>query len=138
MLPFQLDKLLEWVTIPACVIAAYIILGILLIGREIENPFGNDVNDLPLDAYCLQIASDIDVICSRKKPSISDLVKSDDNKVLFPLSTLGYPAWAVRSERVIREELSYKTIAAFNAQQRLAPKSRKTTPKTVASGDNPV
>jgi ion channel-forming bestrophin family protein len=117
MLPFQLDGPLKWVMIPACVIAAAIILGILLIGREIENPFGDDVNDLPLDAYCLQIASDIDVICSRKKPKISDLVASPENKVFFPLSSLGYPAWAERSERVIRDELRFKTVAAFNSQQ---------------------
>ena len=118
MLPFQLDGPLKWVMIPACVIAASIILGILLIGREIENPFGNDVNDLPLDAYCQQIASDIDIICSRKKSNISELVSSSENKVLFPLSSLGYPAWAGKSERVIRDELKYKTTVAFIDQQR--------------------
>lgn len=31
--------------------AAYIILGIALIGRGIENPFGNDVNDVPLGSF---------------------------------------------------------------------------------------
>jgi putative membrane protein len=46
MLPFQLDSTLKWIMIPATIISAYIILGILFIGREIEDPFGNDVNDL--------------------------------------------------------------------------------------------
>jgi predicted membrane chloride channel (bestrophin family) len=32
ILPFQLYKSLEWITIPASVFAAYIILGIALIG----------------------------------------------------------------------------------------------------------
>lgn len=55
LLPFQLYKPLGWVTIPGTLFAAYIILGIALIGREIENPFGNDVNDLPLDSFCQDI-----------------------------------------------------------------------------------
>lgn len=118
MLPFQLDQTLKWIMIPATVIAAYIILGILMIGREIENPFGDDVNDLPLDAYCQQIAQDLDIICSRKKAKISDLVSNENNKLLFPLSNLGYSAWASRSERVIREELKFKTTASFNARRR--------------------
>jgi putative membrane protein len=126
MLPFQLDQTLKWIMIPATVIAAYIILGILMIGREIENPFGDDVNDLPLDAYCQQIAQDLDIICSRKKAKIADLVSSENNKLLFPLSNLGYGAWATRSERVIREELKYKTTASFNARRRAGSKAEET------------
>ncbi|KAF2672760.1 UPF0187-domain-containing protein [Microthyrium microscopicum] len=116
VLPFQLELTLKWVMIPASVIAAYIILGILLIGREIENPFGHDVNDLPLDAFCLQIASDVDIIASRKKPSIKDLVTDVNNKLLFPLSNVGYGAWAQRSERVIREELRFKAEMTMHAK----------------------
>lgn len=114
MLPFQLDSSLQWVMIPASVIAAYIILGILMIGREIENPFGDDVNDLPLDSFCMQIAADLDVIASRKKPSIQDLVTNQNNKVMFPLSNAGYPVWRQRSERVIREELRYRAEMSMN------------------------
>jgi ion channel-forming bestrophin family protein len=124
MLPFQLYSTLKWVTIPASIIASYIILGILLIGREIENPFGHDVNDLPLDGFCQAIAADLDIISSRKKPAISDFMTSDDNKVMFPLSSSGYPVWAMRSETVIRDELKYKTEVAYsvrkNAEQVLA------------------
>ena len=52
MLPFQLWKTLGWTTIPGTIVGAYIILGIAAIGREIENPFGHDVNDLPLEKFC--------------------------------------------------------------------------------------
>ena len=52
MLPFQLYSKLSWVAIPGTVVAAYIILGLAAIGREIEDPFGSDVNDLDLDKYC--------------------------------------------------------------------------------------
>lgn len=43
LLPFQLLPLLSWVAIPATIFASYIILGLLFIGAEIENPFGQDV-----------------------------------------------------------------------------------------------
>ena len=68
MLPFQLWDDLQWVTIPGCIFGAYIILGIAAIGREIENPFGHDVNDLPLEDYCNEVANDIDIITSSPPP----------------------------------------------------------------------
>lgn len=45
-LPYQLVGLLDWWTIPVVTLAAFIMLGILDIGWEIENPFGYDENDL--------------------------------------------------------------------------------------------
>ncbi|RKP34519.1 Bestrophin/UPF0187, partial [Dimargaris cristalligena] len=48
-LPFQLLPLLNWVTVPITAIVAFTMLGVLHIGKEIENPFGDDDNDLPLD-----------------------------------------------------------------------------------------
>lgn len=119
MLPFQLYNQLGWVTIPASTIAAYIILGILLIGREIENPFGEDVNDLPLDNFCQQIAHDVDVISSKRKPDVAEFVPSPNNILMFPLSAAGYPQWATRSERVIRDELMLKTQIGYQARKEL-------------------
>ncbi|TID20891.1 hypothetical protein E2P81_ATG05522 [Venturia nashicola] len=116
ILPFQLYDYLQWVTIPGTICAAYIILGLLLIGREIENPFGNDVNDLPLDHFCQQLASDVDTISSLKKPKIADFVTHKDNMVLFPISASGYEAWAVRSEKKIRKELKLKMEIGYAAR----------------------
>ena len=61
-------------TIPGTLFATYIILGIALIGREIENPFGDDVNDLPLDSFCQDICRDIDVITSKRAPRSDEWV----------------------------------------------------------------
>jgi predicted membrane chloride channel (bestrophin family) len=108
ILPFQLFKSLGWVTIPASVFAAYIILGIALIGREIENPFGSDVNDLPLEAFCAQIQKDIDIIVSRPAPKTEDIVTNPDNALLYPLSHHGYGLWGEKSVAEIREALSAK------------------------------
>ncbi|KAF2089607.1 UPF0187-domain-containing protein [Saccharata proteae CBS 121410] len=113
LLPFQLWSELGWVTIPAAIAAAYIILGFEVIGREIENPFGHDVNDLPLDDYCNQLAAEIDIIASRPRPRTEEFIKRADNKVLFPFSSSGYGAWASRSVEQIRERLQsrpYQTM----------------------------
>jgi putative membrane protein len=93
--------------------AAYIILGIALIGREIENPFGDDVNDLPLDAYCLQIQRDIDIILSKPAPSLDDFLMNDHNMLLHPLSHLGSKAWEGKSVEEIREALRAKPDLAL-------------------------
>lgn len=116
ILPFQLYNYLAWVTIPGSICAAYIILGILLIGREIENPFGNDVNDLPLDHFCQQLAADIDTIASMKKPKMEEWVRNRENMVFFPISASGYDSWAGRSVARIRKELKLKTEIGYAAR----------------------
>ncbi|KXX76016.1 hypothetical protein MMYC01_206952 [Madurella mycetomatis] len=113
LLPFQLLPRLEWITIPATVAAAYIILGILFIGREIENPFGQDVNDLPLEGYCAQVAAEMDIIASRPAPRSTQWMESIDNRVLWPLSNSGWPVWMNRSEEKIREAVTHKVEANF-------------------------
>ncbi|KAJ3027966.1 hypothetical protein HDV00_010711 [Rhizophlyctis rosea] len=51
-LPFQLVSTLKWGTIPVMFVASFTLLGIEGIGGEIENPFGYDDNDLPVEVYC--------------------------------------------------------------------------------------
>lgn len=118
LLPFQLYRLLDWVTIPGTAFAAYVILGISLIGSEIENPFGNDVNDLPLDAYCAQIAADLEVISASRPPETKDFIKHPDNMVLYPLSRSGYQVWSSREEERIRDALRTKAKASVPERRR--------------------
>ncbi|KAF7984786.1 hypothetical protein HWV62_11778 [Athelia sp. TMB] len=54
-LPFQLIDQFGWTTIPGVGIAAFIYLGFLAAGEEIEQPFGYDENDLDLDLFCQEI-----------------------------------------------------------------------------------
>ncbi|KAF2182291.1 putative membrane protein [Zopfia rhizophila CBS 207.26] len=117
LLPFQLFKSLGWVTIPASIFAAYIILGIALIGREIENPFGDDVNDLDLDAFCDQIRRDIDIITSRPAPNVDDFTTREDNALLYPLSYLGYQSWGDKSLEEIRKALRSKPDHTFRSSR---------------------
>ncbi|KAI0505740.1 Bestrophin, RFP-TM, chloride channel-domain-containing protein [Xylaria bambusicola] len=113
LLPFQLYAALDWITIPATIFASYIILGIFFIGHEIENPFGNDVNDLPLDSFCQQIVDDMETISSRTKISTQQLVQNSRNKVLYPYSNSSYYSWAAQSEGAIRTALKNRPNAYF-------------------------
>ena len=117
VLPFQLVGTLQWITIPASMIAAYIILGLAIIGREIENPFGNDVNDLNLDEYCRELAADIDVLTSAPAPRMADFVKHTENRLLFPLSVTEYEGWEGRSTEDIRDALRAKATTKAKSVQ---------------------
>ncbi|TQN65469.1 UPF0187 protein [Colletotrichum shisoi] len=119
LLPFQLIDKLDWITIPATVAAAYIILGILFIGREIENPFGEDVNDLPLEAYCEQIASELDIIASFEKRDPYRFMESSHNLPLFPASMAPYHIWMSRSEDRVREAIKSKHNTVFEFRKKV-------------------
>jgi len=121
MLPFQLWASLRWVTIPGCIFAAYIILGIAAIGREIENPFGNDVNDLPLEAYCEELEMDIDTITSNPAPKPTEFMRNMRNMPLWPLSNKSYEDWSRRSKQDIRDALMTKTRADMTVRRSFNP-----------------
>jgi ion channel-forming bestrophin family protein len=64
LLPFQfVDELHLW-TAPAVTLVSFTLFGIEAIGVEIENPFGTDPNDLPLDTICTTIQRNIDDLIS--------------------------------------------------------------------------
>lgn len=104
--------------------AAYIIIGLLTIGSEIENPFGHDVNDLPLTIYCRQIAQELDIMTTTPPPDVGDFMPRSENLVLFPLSQDGYPMWKERSKEDIRAALRAKLSAGSNQNPALADSDR--------------
>ena len=64
LLPFQVVDELRWWTAPAIALVSFTLFGIEAIGVEIENPFGSDPNDLPLDTICNTISRNIDDLIS--------------------------------------------------------------------------
>lgn len=66
-LPFQMVKDLQWWTIPVSGVVAFSLFGIEAIGLEIENPFGYDANDIPLDKLCHKLHNDIEELIAHKK-----------------------------------------------------------------------
>jgi len=109
-LPFQLVSSLGWVAIPGTLIAAYIILGFAAIGREIEDPFGDDVNDLNLDRYCESLSIELDMIVSFPAPKLADFITKPDNYVMFPDINEGFPEWKKKGVSRIRAELKGKPL----------------------------
>lgn len=66
-LPFALVGEFGLSTIAYTLIVSYILFGIEEIGVEIENPFGTDYNDLPLEQICSTIEHDLLAIIEEKR-----------------------------------------------------------------------
>ena len=64
LLPFQMVKDLGFGTGPIVSLITFTVFGIEAIGLEIENPFGYDANDLPLDNICATIRRNIEDVIS--------------------------------------------------------------------------
>ena len=58
-LPFALVKDFGWGTILDTLLVTYVFFGIEEIGVEIEDPFGEDDNDLPLEGICATIEQNL-------------------------------------------------------------------------------
>ena len=70
-LPFQMVDQLEWMTGPIVALISFTLLGIEEIGIQIEDPFGHDANDLPLDNICNSMMRNIEdlLLVSKDKES---------------------------------------------------------------------
>lgn len=58
-LPWGLVHDLRYLSVPAVMMIFYAMVGLELIGEEIENPFGYDSDDLPLDRICNNIKNNV-------------------------------------------------------------------------------
>jgi ion channel-forming bestrophin family protein len=58
-LPFAIVDAMGWATPAVAAVVAFALFGIDEIGVEIEDPFGHDANDLPLDRIGATIATDV-------------------------------------------------------------------------------
>jgi putative membrane protein len=75
-LPFQMVKDLHWWTVPVVGVVAFVLFGIEAIGLEIENPFGYDANDIPLDNLCRKLHNDIEELIAAHEDAIAALPNS--------------------------------------------------------------
>ncbi len=61
-LPFSMVSSLSYYCIPVVVFIFYVLASMELIAEEIENPFGIDANDLPIDEICKNARKSIEQI----------------------------------------------------------------------------
>lgn len=66
--PFTMAEAMGWYTPVAAALLAFALFGIDEIGVEIEEPFGRDANDLPLDAIERTIVKSMEDIVSARQP----------------------------------------------------------------------
>ncbi len=83
ILPLKLADELLWYNGIAAGMISFTLLGIEEIGREIENPFGYDLNDLQLDSICATMKRNIEDIISIK-PSVHNQVDPLSSQLLSP------------------------------------------------------
>ncbi|MEN9216218.1 MAG: bestrophin family ion channel [Gloeomargarita sp. HHBFW_bins_162] len=67
-LPFVLVPKLGWWTVLVSCLVGFILFGIEELGREIQDPFGFDPNDLPLDAICTTLTDNVSTISGMNAP----------------------------------------------------------------------
>eukprot|EP00929_Paragymnodinium_shiwhaense_P075103 TRINITY_DN38402_c0_g1_i1.p1 TRINITY_DN38402_c0_g1~~TRINITY_DN38402_c0_g1_i1.p1 ORF type:complete len:473 (+),score=90.29 TRINITY_DN38402_c0_g1_i1:128-1546(+) len=68
LMPLFLVKDLGWSTIITVCFFSFVVTGLENLAVEIENPFGSDANDLPMERYCAEIARDVrDILHRRRK-----------------------------------------------------------------------
>jgi putative membrane protein len=77
LLPWELVNGLTWWTGPLLGFISFIILGIDEIGSEIEEPFGHDPNDLPLDVICNTMLRNVEDLI-HSAPCQSNIYNSSD------------------------------------------------------------
>ncbi len=78
LLPFQMVNSLGWWTGLITALVGFTVFGIEAIGLEIENPFGYDANDLPLDTICNTMKHNIDDLIS-----LTPNARSPENNVTY-------------------------------------------------------
>lgn len=62
ILPFSLVDDIGWFCVPLVILLYYILMSIVITSEEIEEPFGYDLNDLPMDKIALNIKNNIEEI----------------------------------------------------------------------------
>lgn len=80
VMPFQFVHELNWWTGPFTALVSFTLFGIEEIGIEIENPFGTDASDLPLEAICNTIEQNIEDVIATE--SVDLIALSEDEKAL--------------------------------------------------------
>ncbi|KAF8946730.1 hypothetical protein BGZ47_011556 [Haplosporangium gracile] len=65
-LPFTFLDVLGWLTVPLMCLVSFTLFGMEAIGREIENPFGKDENDLHMDEFCRDLKREMDYTVNLK------------------------------------------------------------------------
>jgi putative membrane protein len=82
--PWHLIHTLGVWALPVQALIIYFLFGVELTAEEIENPFGEDTDDLPLTAYCTAIQRDVEQILSTGRAPTIEAAKFADAASAIP------------------------------------------------------
>ena len=94
-LPMALVDQFGWMTILVTLVVSYVFFGIEEIGVEIEDPFGSDDNDLPLESFVETIEGDIQQLDAAAAMSVAS---GFGEPGLRPVSLQGDDPFGLRRE----------------------------------------
>jgi ion channel-forming bestrophin family protein len=77
-LPFNLVEHIGWWAILVVAVVSFALLGIEQLGNELENPFQYDVNDLPVNTLCNDLADDVASIANFSSEKFLSLLQNDN------------------------------------------------------------
>lgn len=72
LLPWLLVPTFDLWSLPLVFLTAYFIFALELLAEEVEEPFGSDINDLPLDALCQGMKKSIEQVAGTKTGHIRE------------------------------------------------------------------
>ncbi|MTB49336.1 bestrophin family protein [Lewinella sp. W8] len=72
LLPLGLESSFGWTTVPLTMLVFFALLGVELMGEEIEDPFGLDCNDLPTSSIAQTIRRNVFEILEDRTPAPED------------------------------------------------------------------
>lgn len=76
LLPLQVVTAFGWYTAPIVALISFALFGIDEIGSELEDPFGYEANDLPLDDNCTMLLRNIEEL-SMLEPTLKNIPEFD-------------------------------------------------------------
>jgi len=83
IMPFNLLDTYDYLTIPISMFGAYALLGVEMIGDEIEDPFGKDSNDLPLTQMANRIRANVHEILGVELHEEAKTLATEPYSVVF-------------------------------------------------------
>jgi len=92
--------------------AAYIILGLAVIGRSIENPFGTEAGHLNMEGYISSLALELDVLTSSPPPRLEEFIETNRN---FPLRHAPGASYSFAREMSLRGNVSNSRVDRRNS-----------------------
>ena len=112
LLPFSLLGCMQYCLPPVCSLMSYLVLEVEEVAVQIEQPFGFEYNDLPIDAYCLTVQADVLRLLDESRHVMRTQGRASTR---LGSQTMEHSRWTSGEEISAREEYSNPLVGAVAA-----------------------